>query len=263
MSSRRARAWSAGALVLAMGSSLAWGANQSPPSAQAKLCQVLYLRSLAIATTPEAPETGQTITFSVEPSSCDLEVSYDWDFDGDGQPDAQGPQAAHTFAQPGAHTVTLHVRDAAGGDVTLTHALELAGQIVPSEPETPPARWAFVSGGIGALAPLTLAKVGAGVPLSSWLSLAGSASFAATTLTRDGLPLALRAVAAGGQVLWRVVGDIHLGLGGGMLWLDGAYAVDWPLDSAREVRTQAPYVSASLGFQWGILMLSLELAYAL
>lgn len=55
-------------------------------------------------------------------------VKYDWDFNDDGEKDAEGAQVQHTFAEPGLYPITLIVTDDAGesASATVQVALEAA-----------------------------------------------------------------------------------------------------------------------------------------
>ncbi len=62
---------------------------------------------------PDAPIAGTSVVFDAT-SSVDPDgtlTAFAWDFDGDGQPDATGPSAVHTFDLPGTYPVTLEVTD--------------------------------------------------------------------------------------------------------------------------------------------------------
>jgi len=70
----------------------------------------------AISFTPEEPEVGERVVFSAKGSSDpDGEiVGYSWDFDGDGKPEAEGPEVGWSFAEEGTHSVSLVVEDNLG-----------------------------------------------------------------------------------------------------------------------------------------------------
>ena len=76
---------------------------------------------------PAAPVVGEPITFDGT-SSTDFDgeiVSYAWDFDGDGEPDATAAVAEHTFTEPGAHDVSFTVTDDSGNADTITRSVEV------------------------------------------------------------------------------------------------------------------------------------------
>ncbi|RLE37718.1 hypothetical protein DRJ23_05500, partial [Candidatus Acetothermia bacterium] len=71
---------------------------------------------------PDSPRAGEPVTFDAS-DAFDFDgkiVSYAWDFDGDGEPDATGVTVTHTFAQPGDYDVTLTVTDNDGNNDSLT-----------------------------------------------------------------------------------------------------------------------------------------------
>ncbi|WP_436923077.1 PKD domain-containing protein [Halosimplex amylolyticum] len=75
-------------------------------------------------------DEGASVDFDASASTDNAQVaSYRWDFDGDGQTDATGATASHTFSSAGSYDVTLTVTDAAGNTdtVTVTVAVESAG----------------------------------------------------------------------------------------------------------------------------------------
>ena len=62
---------------------------------------------------PEEPLTGEVVVFDAS-ASRDPDgwiVSYSWDFDGDGEPDAEGARVTCVFGEPGIHRVRLTVTD--------------------------------------------------------------------------------------------------------------------------------------------------------
>lgn len=72
---------------------------------------------------------GQTVALDASGSSADdqLElVSFAWDTDGDGQPDATGEQAEVTFGDVGAWTVALTVTDDLGLTATAEQVVHVA-----------------------------------------------------------------------------------------------------------------------------------------
>ncbi|MEK6851579.1 MAG: PKD domain-containing protein [Candidatus Thermoplasmatota archaeon] len=69
--------------------------------------------------------------------------TYEWDFDGDGAPDATGALAVWRFAAKGAHTVSLTVTDSLGQDATDEAIVTIRNReptarfvYLPAEPET-------------------------------------------------------------------------------------------------------------------------------
>lgn len=74
---------------------------------------------------PRVPEAGEVIRFdastAVDPDGTI--VRYEWDFDGDGFIDAQGPTPQYVYQSPKDHAVTLRVTDAQGATDTLTREL--------------------------------------------------------------------------------------------------------------------------------------------
>lgn len=76
---------------------------------------------------PEHSVAGELVEFDAS-DSFDFDgeiVSYEWDFDGDGQTDATGLTAQYTFASSGPHDVTLTVTDDGGNSDALTYTIDV------------------------------------------------------------------------------------------------------------------------------------------
>ncbi len=73
--------------------------------------------------TPRAPADHEEVTF--ETSSTATVQSYAWDFDGDGQRDATGPQARHRFPKGGSQPVALTVTTAEGVETTYEETVQV------------------------------------------------------------------------------------------------------------------------------------------
>jgi subtilisin family serine protease len=67
----------------------------------------------AFAVTPTSPQPGDGTTFDAGNTLGDID-SYEWDFTGDGETDATGETATHTYQQEGRVNVTLIVTDDEG-----------------------------------------------------------------------------------------------------------------------------------------------------
>jgi hypothetical protein len=82
----------------------------------------------SFAFSPDAPETGQQVSFNASGSSdADGSIaSYEWEFDGDGETDATGDQATTAFDAAGDYDVTLTVTDDDGATDTATETLSVA-----------------------------------------------------------------------------------------------------------------------------------------
>ena len=96
---------------------------------------------------PVSPVAGQRVTFDAA-ASVDFDgpiVRFTWDFDGDGNPDAEGVAVEWTFATPGSYDVAVTVTDEAGMSDTATYAVEVNGvpQILPASPGTPSAHFVY------------------------------------------------------------------------------------------------------------------------
>ena len=76
---------------------------------------------------PERPKAGEVVEFDAS-ASFDFDgeiISYEWDFDADGQTDATGLSARYTFASSGAHAITLTVTDEGGNSDALTYTINV------------------------------------------------------------------------------------------------------------------------------------------
>jgi PKD repeat protein len=77
---------------------------------------------------PERPSVNDVVVFDAADSAGAGGIArYEWDFDGDGVPDAStdGPQVRRFFPHSGTFQVTLQVVDAGGGRASATRALEV------------------------------------------------------------------------------------------------------------------------------------------
>ena len=77
--------------------------------------------------TPQSPKAGEKVTFDAS-NSFDFDgkiVSYSWDFNGDGKPDASGVKTTYTFTKPGSYDVTLTVTDNDGNTDSLTNTIKV------------------------------------------------------------------------------------------------------------------------------------------
>jgi PKD repeat protein len=74
---------------------------------------------------PSVPVPGETVEFDASASSDPdgTVVAYEWDLDGDDEPDARGRTAAHAFETFGTHPVTLRVTDDDGAVATTTRSV--------------------------------------------------------------------------------------------------------------------------------------------
>jgi glucose/arabinose dehydrogenase len=93
---------------------VSFGADAGTGSVQ----QIVYGNAPPVATASATPSNGVAplaVTLSAA-GSADPDgepLTYEWDLDGDGSPDATGPTVSHTYPS-GAHTATVKVRDARG-----------------------------------------------------------------------------------------------------------------------------------------------------
>ncbi|CCQ34620.1 chitinase protein [Halorhabdus tiamatea SARL4B] len=74
---------------------------------------------------PNAPGTGEGISFDASASN-DPDgsiLSYDWDFDGDGTVDGSGESVTHTYYAPYRYNVTLNVTDDSGASNVTTQTV--------------------------------------------------------------------------------------------------------------------------------------------
>ncbi len=89
---------------------------------------------------PAAPRAGQEVVFDAS-SSVALDgalVGYAWDFNGDGQPDATGVEAAHVFPNSGDYRVTLEVADSVGNTDATSSDIHVAAAETRTVPVAPP-----------------------------------------------------------------------------------------------------------------------------
>jgi PKD repeat protein len=96
---------------------------------------------------PVSPVAGQRVTFDAA-ASVDFDgsiVRYAWDFDDDGNPDAEGVAVEWTFSAPGSYDVAVTVTDEAGMSDTVAYAVEVKAvpQILPAAPSAPSARFVY------------------------------------------------------------------------------------------------------------------------
>lgn len=79
----------------------------------------------AIAVRPREPSPGTTVRLDASASSDPdgLVVAHDWDLDGDGTFDADGPVVERTFRRAGDHEVALRVTDDDGVTATITRTV--------------------------------------------------------------------------------------------------------------------------------------------
>jgi PKD repeat protein len=96
---------------------------------------------------PVSPVVGQPVTFDAA-ASVDFDgpiVRFAWDFNADGNPDAEGVTVEWTFSAPGSYDVAVTVTDEAGMSDTAVYAVEVKAvpQILPASPGTPSARFVY------------------------------------------------------------------------------------------------------------------------
>ena len=92
-----------------------------------EVVQVRFAPMAAFSVSTASPRVGDAVTFDAA-GSIDPDgeiVAYDWDFDGDGQPDAHGSTVNHAFAEPGEHEVTLTVTDDDGQQDSTSQRVEV------------------------------------------------------------------------------------------------------------------------------------------
>ena len=85
---------------------------------------------------PATPQVGQTVMFngtaSYDPDGSI--VAYQWDLNGDGAPDQNGPVVAWIYTAPGAYTVTLTVTDNLGATATASQTVVVLPMGIPGMP---------------------------------------------------------------------------------------------------------------------------------
>ncbi len=96
---------------------------------------------------PVSPTAGKSVAFDAA-ASVDFDgaiVRFAWDFDADGETDAEGRTTEWTFASAGSYDVALTVTDAAGMSDTVVYNVEVVGVpgISPAAPRTLSAHFVY------------------------------------------------------------------------------------------------------------------------
>jgi PKD repeat protein len=76
---------------------------------------------------PAKPQPGEEVTFDAS-DSFDFDgqvVSYAWDFDADGETDAEKPIVKRSFPKSGSYQVTLTITDNDGNTDSITYTIEV------------------------------------------------------------------------------------------------------------------------------------------
>ena len=73
---------------------------------------------------PGVHRVGDVVTLDGSPSKGE-ELSYEWDFDGDGQADARGTKVTHRLAYEGVNLITLTVTDRSGQSDSITRGIRV------------------------------------------------------------------------------------------------------------------------------------------
>ena len=99
------------------------------------------------AYTPVSPTAGRPVAFDAA-ASVDFDgaiVRFAWDFDADGESDAEGMTTSWTFASAGSYDVALTVTDAAGMSDTVLYNVDVAGVpgISPASPDALSAHFVY------------------------------------------------------------------------------------------------------------------------
>ncbi len=99
------------------------------------------------AYTPVSPTAGRPVAFDAA-ASVDFDgaiVRFAWDFDADGESDAEGMTTSWTFASAGSYDVALTVTDAAGMSDTVVYNVDVAGVpgISPASPDALSAHFVY------------------------------------------------------------------------------------------------------------------------
>ncbi len=85
---------------------------------------------------------------SSRPHRADRPLSFSWDFDADGVPDADTPIARHTYTTPGVHTIRLTVTDTVTGLAAFASRTLAAGNTSPRVEILAPADGTFIDFGL-------------------------------------------------------------------------------------------------------------------
>lgn len=133
---------------------LEWGSGFDGDNRDARLARVDYASGpgAPVAVVTAAPTDGPvplTVHFSAagsyhpDPAGT---LAYQWDFDADDVADAEGPEATHTYTEPGAYTARLTVTDA-DGRRDITGVTIIAGNTAPEVTMAAPAAGGFFAWG--------------------------------------------------------------------------------------------------------------------
>lgn len=82
--------------------------------------------SVNFSYSPQNPRAGTSVDFTANASDPDGEIrSYSWDFDGDGNQDASGPNPTYSFDRAGQYSASLTVTDDDGASRTAGNSVSI------------------------------------------------------------------------------------------------------------------------------------------
>lgn len=224
---------------------------------QAQLSQIIEVNKLPIVRltiSKSVPRVHDSVVLDAS-GSYDPDgriVEYLWDLDGDGHPDRTTNQAQllHTFNTPGQYKVTVTAIDNRRGSSTAQATVEV-GRQAPI----------FLSGGLGRISSIYLYKAAVGIPIAAKATVEVGYGQGEGQFLKAGYLLNVKLSAIEGYFLHHVTTTIFVGIGGGLLVIQGDYDIDWPVLGSDSFTHWVPIVGVKIGLQWGSLMLSVGVGF--
>ena len=207
---------------------------------------------------PKGIVQGSSVTLDASKSFDDGQINtYLWDIGADGIIEKTTTRSSikWLFNKEGTYVVKVIGIDDKGVEGFSSISVEILPKPVQALP--------FLSAGIDQLDKAPLYQWAIGIPISSLWSLSAGIIYGQGTKSVSGYKLDLESIAYDAQMRFRVFKNIHFGLGGGMLKVSGNYTINWPTNGPKSFTKNIPFLSASIGYQWGFIMLSLGFHYAL
>lgn len=224
---------------------------------QAQLSQTVEVNHLPVvrlAINKDAPSVHESVTLDAS-GSYDPDgriIEYQWDLDGDGNPDCTTtqPRLSHTFSAPGQYSVTVTALDNKRGSSTARVT------VVVRRAET-----ILLSGGLGRISSIYLYKAAIGIPLAAQATVEVGYGQGEGQLFKAGYLVNVKLSTVEVYFLHHVTTAIFVGLGGGLVVIQGVYDIDWPVLGSDSFTRWAPIVGVKIGVQWGSLMLAVGVGF--